>query len=207
MSDLAKLLSLFFQDYDEEEFNNLHLYSSSIREILLPVFINDDRVSKHCLISNGNQNPPPQFGWANRCCWLLMVVCCLASTHPPQHTLHHIYIYTHNYDNNKSSGYGSPFEIYHTNYVKDSLPPYWIKSKAGAWPGYTSAVLMIPEIKLGVIVQMNDDNAALYGVGTIAGILPVFEKVLWDLQPLPANPGDQPSMAKLGCFKLKQCSA
>ncbi len=45
VSDLAKLLSLFFQDYDEEEFNNLNLYSSSIREILLPVFINDDRVS------------------------------------------------------------------------------------------------------------------------------------------------------------------
>ncbi len=100
----------------------------------------------------------------------------------------------------KSSGYGSPFEIYHTNYVKDSLPPYWIKSKAGAWPGYTSAVLMIPEIKLGVIVQMNDDNAALFGVGTMAGILPVFEKVLWDLQPLPANPGNQPGWPALNLF-------
>ncbi len=93
---------------------------------------------------------------------------------------------------NKSSGYGSPFEIYHTNYLTDNLPPYWIKSKVGAWPGYSAAVLMIPEIKLGVIVQMNDDQAGVFGATAIAAILPVFEKVLWDLQPLPANPGNQP---------------
>ncbi len=76
--------------------------------------------------------------------------------------------------------------------MKDSLPPYWIKAKVGAWPGYTSAVLMIPEIKLGVVVQMNDDQAGPFAATSIAGILPVFEKVLWDLQPLPANPGAQP---------------
>ncbi len=41
--DLAKLVSLFLQGL-EEPFNKLNIYSSSLREMLLPATVNDDQV-------------------------------------------------------------------------------------------------------------------------------------------------------------------
>ncbi|ELR16649.1 betalactamase [Acanthamoeba castellanii str. Neff] len=128
VKDLAKLASLFMVGQDERK-NVLGIYSSTLREMLTPSFINDDQ----------------------------------------------------------TSGYGFPFEVYHSRAFGKDMPPYWVRIKAGSMPGYVSVLAMFPEIKTAMIMQANG-----YAMPwePIALLLPAIEQTLWDLQPIPNNPGN-----------------
>ncbi|ELR11328.1 beta-lactamase [Acanthamoeba castellanii str. Neff] len=79
VKDLAKLASLFMVGQDERK-NVLGIYSSTLREMLTPSFVNDEQ----------------------------------------------------------TSGYGYPFEVYHSRAFGKDMPPYWVRIKAGMMPGYFS---------------------------------------------------------------------
>jgi CubicO group peptidase (beta-lactamase class C family) len=129
--DMAKLASLFFQGKDSPT-NPLNMRSSTLREMLLPVYVNADG----------------------------------------------------------SSAYGFPFEVYLSNKILGVPQQYWLRMKAGGMPGYTSLMTLIPELKLGLIAQMNNGYAFTYGGYMTQLLLPAFEQALWTLQPPPPNPGN-----------------
>ncbi|KAL6042455.1 Beta-lactamase [Balamuthia mandrillaris] len=90
--NLAKIASFFFVG---AESNTIGIDPSSIREMLLPVFINPDM-----------------------------------------------------------TGYGFPFEIYHTSLISSQLSSYWLRTKAGAIPGYTSTARRRPFLRLDFLKGM-----------------------------------------------------
>lgn len=52
----------------------------------------------------------------------------------------------------QSSGYAYPFEIHHSSFLGSDVPPYWIRFKGGARPGYFATIALIPEIKTGTLL-------------------------------------------------------
>lgn len=93
------------------------------------------------------------------------------------------------YDDGFSS-YGMPLEFYQTNTVQPPGANYWLRTKGGRIPGYSAMIIMIPEIKYGMVVTMNDDYAVEFGMSASDLIVPVFDSVLARLQPPPPNPGN-----------------
>ena len=58
IEDLAKLASLFMVGQDERK-NALGIYTSTLREMLTPSFINDDQVSRPPPTGGGPLPPSP----------------------------------------------------------------------------------------------------------------------------------------------------
>ena len=55
----------------------------------------------------------------------------------------------------QTSGYGYPFEVYHSRAFGKDMPPYWVRIKAGMMPGYFSVLAMFPEVKTGTTVILD----------------------------------------------------
>jgi CubicO group peptidase (beta-lactamase class C family) len=89
-----------------------------------------------------------------------------------------------------ATGFGFPFERYFTGALSKNGSKYWVVMKGGAFPGYSTAIAMIPELKLGFIAQNNGNSAVELNTLFADSFLPLFEKILFDLAPLPPNPGN-----------------
>jgi hypothetical protein len=170
VSDMAKFASLFLVGRGEEQ-NALGIYSSSLREMLSPAFINDDQVILNASSTSRGQALP----------------------------------HTHF----QATGYGFPFEIHHSSAYGENLPDYWLRIKGGMMPGYWTLLTLVPEMKTGsgphwrfngpYVLTIDVTMAAMIVMANspvpeawdaVAALLPAMEQSLWDLQPLPKNPGN-----------------
>jgi len=85
------------------------------------------------------------------------------------------------------TGYGTPFEIYHSKMLGlDSS--YWVRSKTGEVPGFSASVVTIPEIKMSIIVMMNNADAFGRALDILPVMLPAFEQTLQELALPPPTP-------------------
>lgn len=90
-----------------------------------------------------------------------------------------------------STGYGYPFEMSYTGMTSPSTKSlYWVRTKAGAMPGYMTVVSLVPELKLGILMQMNNLVLSELEANITAFIIPAFEQVLSELAAPPPNPGN-----------------
>jgi len=81
-------------------------------------------------------------------------------------------------------GFGSPWE---QNYTFG----YWTKSKQGELPGYRSNLVIVPDLKIGVLVTALIDNTpdpTVYAMTMLGLIIPAFENVLKDIYVPPPLP-------------------
>jgi len=129
VNDMQKFVSLFFQGETNTP-NKINVYSSSLREMLQPVSINDDGVS----------------------------------------------------------AYGFPWEIIYSTAA--NIPSrYWLITKTGRMPGYSGAIFLLPELKLGYIVLTNNNDPISFAIAALAALVPALEKTLITYAlPPPAPP-------------------
>jgi CubicO group peptidase (beta-lactamase class C family) len=82
----------------------------------------------------------------------------------------------------KQSGFATPWELYY-------LDNYLLRTKRGDVNGYSSAIFMVPEIKLGIVVLTNNWEQSPPYVEAMSGILiPAFDAVFRSVEQIPQTP-------------------
>lgn len=91
----------------------------------------------------------------------------------------------------QTTAYGYPFEVYHSSAFGQGLPPYWVRVKAGSMPGYFTILVFFPEVKTALILQSS--GFVMPWAEAIAEVLPAIDQSLWELRPLPTTQATSPA--------------
>jgi len=79
-------------------------------------------------------------------------------------------------DRNREDGFALPFELYYLN-------DYLLRTKRGDVTGWASEMIMVDELKLGLVVLANmEENAQGIAQAAMGVLLPRFEGALWAAQ-------------------------
>jgi len=82
-----------------------------------------------------------------------------------------------------------PWEVYFSTSL-NVKGKYWLITKAGSMPGYVSVMLMIPQLKFGVITQMTGGNIFTVVASAVSILLPAFEDALTRYALPPPRPNN-----------------